>query len=101
MDEQYEIVTAVLPNGATANVMAFQAGGAQDVALGDAFNFDKVRDTIEGISEVVHAAITKVKPDTASVEFGVDVSVESGKLTGLLVKGTGGASLKITLSWGD
>ena len=32
---------------------------------------------------------------------GVQVGIESGKLTALLVKGTGNANLKITLEWGE
>jgi hypothetical protein len=46
-------------------------------------------------------ALKKVKPKKASVEFGLEVAVESGKLTTLLVKGTGTANLKIALEWGE
>jgi hypothetical protein len=43
--------------------------------------------------------LAKVKPKKASVEFSLKVGVESGKLTSLLVKGTGEGNLKITLEW--
>jgi hypothetical protein len=33
------------------------------------------------------------------VEFGLEATVRSGKLTGLLVEGGGAAALKITLTW--
>jgi Trypsin-co-occurring domain 1 len=33
------------------------------------------------------------------VEFGIDVGIESGKLTALICKGSGNASLKITLEF--
>ena len=46
-------------------------------------------------------ALARVKPDHATVEFGVDASVEAGGLTALIVKGTGSATLKITLEWGS
>ena len=42
----------------------------------------------------------KVKPRKASVELGLEVGLESGHLTALLVKGTGTANLKLTLEWG-
>jgi hypothetical protein len=48
----------------------------------------------------VMAALTNAQPDHASVEFGIDVTVESGALTGLLARGSGTATLKVTLSWG-
>ena len=40
-------------------------------------------------------SIDTIKPDTASVEFGVQVAVKSGNLTGLLVGGSGEASSKV------
>jgi len=45
------------------------------------------------------AALARVKPDKAIVEFGVDVAVEGGGLTALLVKGKGTATLTVTLEW--
>ena len=47
----------------------------------------------------VQAALVKVKPAKASVELGLEVGLEAGQLTALLVKGSGKANLKITLTW--
>lgn len=47
------------------------------------------------------SALEKVKPRSASVEFGLEVSFEEGKLTALLVQGSGTASVNITLQWGE
>lgn len=63
-------------------------------------SIDVVRTAVEGLGQVVQEALISVKPDKASVEFGLDVGLESGKLTALWVKGTGKANLKITLEWG-
>jgi hypothetical protein len=41
-----------------------------------------------------------VQPKKATVEFGVEVTVKSGKLTALIVEGEGKGNLKITLEWG-
>ena len=98
--DNYQVVSAELPNGATLRIVAEQGGGAQDVAWNGPFDFDRVRDVIEGLAEMVQTAVTKVRPDSVEVELGLDISVESGKLTALLVKGDAGASLKITLGWG-
>jgi hypothetical protein len=72
----------------------------EDVGARDLLSFDGVERSITAISERVVAALADVRPDRASVEFGIDVTVESGALTGLLAKGAGTATLKVTLSWG-
>jgi Trypsin-co-occurring domain 1 len=69
------------------------------VGIGDVLSFDGVAASIEAVAERVTTALARVKPDNASVEFGVDVGVESGMLTGLIAKGTGNATLKVTLEW--
>ncbi len=65
----------------------------------EALSFDGVTNSIEAIADRVTAALERAKPDKAVVEFGIDVGVESGGLTGLLATGTGSATLKITLEW--
>lgn len=74
-------------------------GGVQPVGAQPTFTLDGVRDTIEAVASQVAEVWQKVKPDQASVEFGLSVAVKSGKLTGLLVEGGGTAALKITLTW--
>ena len=74
------------------------AGGEEEVAS----TFPDVTEltrAIEGIARTVKDAIDRVKPDKASVEFGIEVGVESGGLTAILVKGSGKANLKVTLEW--
>ena len=41
----------------------------------------------------------RVKPKKASVEFGVEVGIESGALSALICKGTGTANLRVVLEW--
>jgi hypothetical protein len=43
--------------------------------------------------------MAKVAPTKPSVEFAIEVGLESGKLTALWVKGTGTANLKIAMEW--
>jgi len=45
--------------------------------------------------------LKEIKPRSGSLEFGVQVAVQSGKLTALIVQGTATANLKITLQWGE
>ncbi|MBE8966734.1 hypothetical protein IQ277_10905 [Nostocales cyanobacterium LEGE 12452] len=54
---------------------------------------EDVAGTLKDISETV-------KPDKFSVKLGLQIGVESGQLTALIVKGTGTANLEITMEWG-
>ncbi|RCJ23349.1 hypothetical protein A6S26_02010 [Nostoc sp. ATCC 43529] len=54
---------------------------------------EDVASTLKDISETV-------KPDKFSVKLGLQIGVESGQLTALIVKGTGTANLEITMEWG-
>ncbi len=61
--------------------------------------FTSVMSTVEGIAEAVSISAEKSSAFDMTVEFGLKLGVESGKLTSLFVKGTGEANLKITLKW--
>jgi hypothetical protein len=58
-----------------------------------------VSSAIEGIAQWAVDTFKKVQPTKASIEFGLEIGAEPGKLTTLLVKGSGKANLKITLEW--
>jgi hypothetical protein len=91
------IIKAQLADGTIIDVQA-SGGGEEDIAL-TLYPFKEVTDKIESIAQSLLTTFKKVKPHSASVEFGLEVSVESGQLTALLVKGTGTAHLTITLQW--
>jgi hypothetical protein len=54
---------------------------------------------IEAIASELGGLLKRVGPSKASIEFSIEVGLESGKLTALLVKGSGKANFKIALSW--
>lgn len=97
------IVPVVLSNGLTIHVESTRLKGdnsEHDVAdVTRIFSFDSVRDTVIAISCEIASAIDQIKPDKASVEFGVETAVEGGHLTALIVKGSATANLKISLEW--
>jgi hypothetical protein len=104
-----EIVRADLGNGRVIEVEARtirDLDPERDVGILDKLrgreplSFDGVTGSIEAIADKVTASLTRVRPDKATVEFGIDIGVETGGLTGLLAKGSGSATLKITLEWG-
>lgn len=97
--DRTRIVKVELEDGTTVDIQS-TARGEEDIAA-TVFPFKEVTDKIESIAEAVLGTLKKVKPQSASVEFGIEVAVEAGQLTALLVKGTSTANLKITLQWGD
>jgi len=72
-----------------------------EAATFNAQHFDGVIGAIEGIASAVQLALSKACPQKASVELGLELGVEAGQLTALLVKGGAKANLKITLHWED
>ncbi len=100
METRTEIIKAELANGGTLHIQATILGGEEEVVFALP-SFEGVTHAIEGIAESVVTTLEKVKPQKASVEFGLEVALESGQLTALLVKGSGTSNLKITLEWGD
>jgi hypothetical protein len=104
MSDPTQNVRVCLPNGTNIWVEAKQLGPREaDAAalegLTEALSLDAVRRAIEGVAALVRETIDQAKPDKASVEFGLELGLESGQLTALWVKGSGKANLKVTLSW--
>jgi hypothetical protein len=100
METRTEIIKTELANGTILHIQATALGGEEEVGFVWP-SFKEITDAIEGIAESVVTTLQKVKPKKASVEFGLEVALESGQLTALLVKGSGTSNLKITLEWGE
>jgi hypothetical protein len=74
----------------------------RDVARGPVLEpeeFSGVMGAVEGIASSLADTMERLRPSEASIEFGLELAVETGKLTALLVKGSSKANLKITLTW--
>jgi Trypsin-co-occurring domain 1 len=93
-----------LPSGRTLQVEtrmpAVQAGEEEEVAF-HLPAFKGVADAIEEMASAIGNSLEKVTSTSkTTVEFGVEVAVEAGQLTALLVKGSGTANITVTLEWG-
>lgn len=94
------LVPVTLPNGSAVQVEATLLRAEHDVAgKPPDFDFGDISAPLEGIAAAISSSLDVIKPKKASVEFGMEVGLESGKITALLVKGTAKANLKITLHW--
>lgn len=96
--DQFESIPVKLASGTTIKIEVSQTG-RQDVAA-ISLPFKQVTEALQGIVEELKETLDKVKPDKASVKFGIEMAVESGSLTAMIVKGTGKGNLEITLEWG-
>jgi Trypsin-co-occurring domain 1 len=99
MESRTTIVPVLLPNGKEIRVEATLLPGEEEVSF-KTLPVAELFDAVEGIAQAVMTTLQKVQPRKASVELGLEVGLEAGRLTALLVKGTGTANLKLTLEWG-
>ena len=93
------LVKVDLGGGRIVAVEAQNVNPERPVGIGDVLPFEGLSSSIEAIAERMTAALDRVKPDRAAIEFGIDVGVAPGALTALIVKGTGTATIKVTLEW--
>ncbi|MEO0770187.1 MAG: CU044_2847 family protein [Cyanobacteria bacterium J06649_4] len=61
--------------------------------------FKEAMENLEGVIEALTSTINKVRPTKASVKFGVDIGIESGQLTAVIMKGSSKANIEITMEW--
>ena len=109
MEPSETTIPVLLPNGARLHVIATllpslrhaERSGESEISgvLGKIASLSEIRDAIEGVTQLVTESLANAKPKSASVEFGIEVGLESGQITALLVKGDTKANLKITLNW--
>jgi hypothetical protein len=100
MATKSEVIETKLTNGASLYIEVPVLSGEEQVST-KVFSFQEVTHVLEGIATAVATSLETIKPQQASVEFGLEVALESGQLTTLLVKGSATANLKITLQWGE
>ena len=99
MTQETQIVQVKLPNGAVVGVEVAQTAEEDRRIALEAFSFDGVNHAIEGMVDTLWDTLRKVAPQKATVEFGFEIGVQNGQLTGIFIKGSGKANLKVTLEW--
>ena len=99
MDLPVNLIPVRLPNGAEIRV-EMRPSGEADVAAFDelpALTAELLRDTISGLADLVNTAVKTVRPHKVSIEFGVELGYEPGKLVAFVVNGSAKGNLKIHL----
>lgn len=103
MNQETQVIEVTLPNGTTVGIEASVFDPATEeeerrISLTE-FSFSGVNKAIEGMIETLWTSLRKAAPEKATVEFGFEIGVKNGELTGIFVKGSGKANLKVTLEW--
>lgn len=76
--------------------------GPTDTAFGkfnSVLDTDELLKSVSGIAETIHDSVARLRPDSVGVEFGIELSVKSGRLIGVLADVGGSTALKISLGW--
>lgn len=97
MELNTKMITVELTDGTHLRVEATQIGDRK--VNFQTRPFQEVTTAIESLTKEIAITLHKVQPVRATVKFGIDISIESGKLTAVLAKGSNTANLEITLEW--
>ena len=97
-ETQTKVIPLKLEDGLVVYVESTVLPGDKDVAF-SALPFDDFTKVIGKVTTSILNALKKVSPDKTNIELGFQVSVKSGKLSSVLVQGSGKANIKVTLEW--
>ncbi|MFM9446376.1 CU044_2847 family protein [Streptomyces acidiscabies] len=61
---------------------------------------ESLHSLITGVAHSLAGPLRAVRPDEASVEFGIELTAKAGKVVGLLADGEAKAAITVTLTWG-
>lgn len=100
-----EIMKLRLPDGQEIWARVSGASGARDIGFGDAVSRAKAV-AVEDFSRVVDAtvgnlrgALERYEADEASVDFGIEFTMQSGRVLSVLTSARATASVTVHLTW--
>ena len=99
---QGEIIPLTLSDGSVIQAEVTRIG--EQPISSETRNFQEATEIIKSVANDISNTLKEIKddikPDKFTVSLGLQLGVESGKLTSLIIKGTGNANLQITMEWG-
>ncbi len=100
---QSKIVSVKLEDGTIMHIEATRIGDTEEeISIGDkVFQFKGTASKITAISREIIDSVKKIGLSKAIIRFGLEIGVDAGGLTALLVKGAAKANLEITLEWNN
>lgn len=103
MEYPTRIIPFELSDGSTVRVEATLIGEQQIAFQKRSFQdaMTNIKAIVTEISENLQEVRKAAKPQKISIKLGLEVAVESGQVTTLIVKGSGKANLEVTLEWSN
>lgn len=101
METQTEIILVELSDGTTIKVEATPIGEQRVGYHSRPFREATVaiKSITYELAETLRSVKEDIKPDKVTVKLGLEIAIESGQLTALIVKGASKANFEITLEW--
>jgi len=93
------VIPVVVPDGSRFQIEARSTGGYEDVGALDNLPFETVTTILVNLGKALDGAIERISPKKASIEFGMEVAIEAGKLTALVCQGKTTANFTVKLEW--
>jgi hypothetical protein len=101
--DKTRIVPVKLANNSLIRIEISDLAGSHDperaVAGLPNLRFSEIMKSLEGVAEEMGDFLARASPSKAGIEFSIEVGVEAGQLTALLVKGSGKANFKVSMTW--
>jgi hypothetical protein len=96
--ENSMIVPLILDDGTQIKIEATGSKERDVTTIGE-LHISEITKLIKGIGASFKDVFESIGPNKVAIKLGLEVSVESGALTALIVKGTGKANFEISLEW--
>ncbi|MFI9205059.1 CU044_2847 family protein [Streptomyces sp. NPDC053048] len=58
-------------------------------------------DVVRGVTGSLRMGLAAARPDEVTVQFGIELAAQAGRVVSLLADGTGKASLTVSLTWNE
>ncbi|MDX2244487.1 MAG: CU044_2847 family protein [Leptolyngbyaceae cyanobacterium bins.302] len=101
METPTQIIPVSLSDGTVVRVEAVPLGEQRVAAHTRPFSeiTTIVRSLTGDLAEALQTIQREVAPKTITVKLGLEIGMESGQLTALIVKGAGKANLELSMEW--
>jgi hypothetical protein len=97
-----ETVRVELPDGQACWARIDTGQAPRDVSLaGRAFKLNGLHEAVQGLAANLRSAMQGLAPEHVSVEFGLELALESSGLVAAVVGIHTASAVKVTLSWTD
>lgn len=96
---EFDAVKVQLINGEELLFQVAVLDEEKDVSIYENFKLDTILPSLTALAEQLNTTLKSAKPSKLKCELGIQLSIDAGKIVGLVVSGSSKANLKITLEW--